>query len=822
MSISLSKLPQELRDEFFKLRCRDDIAQLLELTTKQLNFHLYVLPSEKKYKVFTVPKKSGEPRQISAPASPIKIIQRKLKQVLDAVYEPKPAVHGFVAARSIVSNARLHKKRRYVLNIDLENFFPTIHFGRIRGLFMGNPYHLNDEVSTILAQICCHDKILPQGAPTSPILSNMICTRLDAKLQQLAKKHQCTYSRYGDDITFSTNRSKFPVALARLSDIGQVEVGDELSSIIQENGFQTNPKKTRLQVRQQRQEVTGLTVNRYPNVHRPYMKQVRGILYAWGKYGLDSTAQRYFEKHAGHKYLDPQKYRPPFQKIVLGKIEFIGMVKGKNSSVYRDLLSMFADLAPDYVKSTQVSNISSAGVLVYTEEKSDGKHLIAALRSFQNQKLFRQISISCLDKQGFQNLEERLDVAVSSPGRNTRPNIFVFGRDISKDLHQKIGGGEQYKSWSNGVYSMMLPIPKHREETPEISIEFYYKDSDIFLKDKNGRRLFISSEFNKLSGRHLSEDLNCIIPNKLGDLPKIIDDKVFNEKNENVAMSKDEFAENILNQSGEFKNIDFSGFRPLFDILSMIVADFHGETGNIMLPSARPLKAFLCHASTDKPAVRKLYERLVADGVDAWLDKEKLLPGQDWELEIRKAVREADLVIVCLSKQFNKAGFRQKEVRLALDTALEKPKGEIYIIPARLEECETLDDLRQWHWVDLFEDDGYKKLTQALSLRAEKIGAVFNRVESKPNVGKLTEYSLVGKIGDLTNLGVAQSKLGNFSQAEDYFEQALRLSRELGDRSAETAVLTNLASIYESEGDLVHANELYQQALALSQQIGLK
>jgi formylglycine-generating enzyme required for sulfatase activity len=109
--------------------------------------------------------------------------------------------------------------------------------------------------------------------------------------------------------------------------------------------------------------------------------------------------------------------------------------------------------------------------------------------------------------------------------------------------------------------------------------------------------------------------------------------------------------------------------------------------------------------------------------VDAWLDKEKLLPGQDWELEIRKAVREADVVVVCLSKQFNHAGFRQKEVRLALDTAMEKPEGEIFIIPARLEECETLESLRKWHWVDLFEDDGYEMLMRALRARADRIGA---------------------------------------------------------------------------------------------------
>jgi len=136
----------------------------------------------------------------------------------------------------------------------------------------------------------------------------------------------------------------------------------------------------------------------------------------------------------------------------------------------------------------------------------------------------------------------------------------------------------------------------------------------------------------------------------------------------------------------------------------------------------RPLKVFLCHAHADRDAVRALYTRLTKDGMDVWLDEEKLLPGQDWELEIRKAVREADVVVVCLSKQFNQAGFRQKEVRLALGTAMEKPEGEIFIIPARLEECDTLESLRKWQWLDLYEEDGYEKLLRALRVRADTMG----------------------------------------------------------------------------------------------------
>ncbi|RPJ28704.1 MAG: TIR domain-containing protein [Chloroflexi bacterium] len=134
----------------------------------------------------------------------------------------------------------------------------------------------------------------------------------------------------------------------------------------------------------------------------------------------------------------------------------------------------------------------------------------------------------------------------------------------------------------------------------------------------------------------------------------------------------------------------------------------------------RPLKVFLCHAHSDKKAVHDLYLRLSKDGVDAWLSSEKLLPGQDRELEIRKAVRESDTVVVCLSRQFNQAGFQQKEVRLALDTAMEQPEGEIFIIPARLEECEIPESLKRFHPVDLFRSEGYEILNRSLKLCAEK------------------------------------------------------------------------------------------------------
>ncbi|MBE0682921.1 MAG: TIR domain-containing protein [Anaerolineales bacterium] len=139
----------------------------------------------------------------------------------------------------------------------------------------------------------------------------------------------------------------------------------------------------------------------------------------------------------------------------------------------------------------------------------------------------------------------------------------------------------------------------------------------------------------------------------------------------------------------------------------------------------RALKVFLCHASGDKPQVRVLYKHLVAEGVDAWLDQEKLLPGQDWRVEIPRAVQEADVVVICLSnKSITKEGYIQKEIKFALDSADEKPDGTIFLIPARIEDCPVPEKLSRWHWVDLFEEDGYVKLLRSLKLRADKVGAV--------------------------------------------------------------------------------------------------
>jgi len=144
------------------------------------------------------------------------------------------------------------------------------------------------------------------------------------------------------------------------------------------------------------------------------------------------------------------------------------------------------------------------------------------------------------------------------------------------------------------------------------------------------------------------------------------------------------------------------------------------ETPIITHQNSRTLSIFLCHSSSDKPKVRDIYKRLKSDKFDPWLDEEKLIPGQDWQQEIPKAVRKADVVLVCLSRgSITKAGYVQKEITYALDVADEQPEGTIFLIPLKLEECDVPERLSRWHWVNYFEKSGYKKLLDALHMRAE-------------------------------------------------------------------------------------------------------
>lgn len=267
-----------------------DVAALLGFKPAALSYVLYKKDGGSKYIKFDIPKRYGGTRLISAPTAELKLIQRRLADLLqDCADEINKAnnfsdsiSHGFKRKRSIITNAREHRRRRFVFNIDLANFFGTINFGRVRGFFIKEKnFTLNEKVATVLAQIICFENALPQGSPCSPVMSNLIAHILDIHLVRLAARSGCTYTRYADDLTFSTNSQRFPESIAECTDTEAHTwvVGSKVQGAIGKCGFEINHAKTRMQYCNSRQEVTGLTVNRRVGARREYRHTMRAMVH---------------------------------------------------------------------------------------------------------------------------------------------------------------------------------------------------------------------------------------------------------------------------------------------------------------------------------------------------------------------------------------------------------------------------------------------------------------------------------------------------------------------------------------------------------------
>lgn len=285
----------------------------------------YLSKRDDKYLIFEIPKKSGGVRVISSPDMFLKKIQRRIAFVLEVFFTPKPSANGFVTGRSIVSNAKSHIGRKYVYNIDLKDFFPTIHYGRVKAVLQIPPFNASPEIAHLIAHLSCYKGVLPQGSPLSPILTNIVCQSLDYHLVKLAKHYRCFYSRYADDITFSSNKNTFVKATFLT----------ELNSIVTKQGFKMNEKKTRLQRNTQRQEVTGIIVNQKSNLKRDYIKKVRAMLHNWEHKGLEFCQAKLIKEYPKEKGFIRNKVTPPFENVLHGKILFLGMVKGKDDSCFK-------------------------------------------------------------------------------------------------------------------------------------------------------------------------------------------------------------------------------------------------------------------------------------------------------------------------------------------------------------------------------------------------------------------------------------------------------------------------------------------------------
>jgi RNA-directed DNA polymerase len=317
------------------LACKDqaDLAAFLGATRAALRLHLYSVAS-RPYTVFSIPKAAGGSRLIAAPPPMIKVWQRRLLPALNALYVAKAGVNGFVKGRGILRNALPHVAARLVLNLDIEDFFPSIHFGRVRGVFLKPPFTLPTSVATTLATLCTFDGKLPQGAPTSPVISNFVCRRLDNELRKLAAKTKCNQSRFADDITFSTNETTFsPRLVKRWSTINRnVELGDELVGILAAHDFELKRGKTRIQSHNDRQVVTGLTVNCKVNVQQAFVRRLRAILHGIATNGLPASEAKFaaLDKTRTTRLSSS----PSLIQHIEGKFAFLRLVRGNDDSIY--------------------------------------------------------------------------------------------------------------------------------------------------------------------------------------------------------------------------------------------------------------------------------------------------------------------------------------------------------------------------------------------------------------------------------------------------------------------------------------------------------
>jgi len=374
-------LATPLRLDGRPLQTAEDLSRHLGVDQSAMLRLLYKAPDTERYRHFEIPKRSGGMRRISAPLGMLREMQDKLHADLKLLYDAHPAAHGFIKKRSIATNAGDHKGKRWVLNVDLIDFFPTINFGRVRGLLMKPPFEMGAAAATVCAQIVTYRNGLPQGAPTSPVLSNFIAATLDRRLLRLARQNKLVYSRYADDITFSTNLAQFPPAIAVREQITgggfKVAAGDALEQAIAASGFAINANKVRIQGRGVQQSVTGLVVNARLNVERERIRKIRAMLHAWQKFGLDAAANEHFDKYRTGRPPSMRVRGAGFRNIVYGQLSFVRMIRGRDDPVFLKLCAKVLDLDPNPSKFIRQMVFGADDFEIFISHAREDKALIA-------------------------------------------------------------------------------------------------------------------------------------------------------------------------------------------------------------------------------------------------------------------------------------------------------------------------------------------------------------------------------------------------------------------------------------------------------------
>lgn len=273
----------------------DHLASILDFSENQL--HLFISDKRFAYTTFELPKKMGGFRKINAPSKKMKYIQRWILDNILYKLNVGEYAHGFVPNKSIATNASVHVGQKLVFCIDIKDFFPSITLRRVNGLFRSMGY--NDEISLAMAELCTYNWRIPQGAPTSPMISNLISWKMDIILSKFCEKRNLNYSRYADDITISGEKD-----IPRYKKL--------IFSIIKKQGFLINNDKVRLHDKGSRQKVTGLVVNDKVTLGRKKKKWLRAIVHNIQKNG---------------PVAENRDCNPFFKKWIYGHLAFANMVE---------------------------------------------------------------------------------------------------------------------------------------------------------------------------------------------------------------------------------------------------------------------------------------------------------------------------------------------------------------------------------------------------------------------------------------------------------------------------------------------------------------
>ena len=321
---------RKLKEKLLQVNKASELCLLLKMEYLQLQ-NLINFP---KYSEYSIPKKRRGRRQIDAPSEELLLVQKRLNRYFQLVYlgVRPPNVHGFIlqveqdaTKANIVENAKVHVGKKAVLTVDLENFFTAISAKRVKDILMSPPFQCNEHIATVLGLLTTYKGRLPQGAPTSPVLSNFACLSLDGALRIWAESNAVNYTRYADDLTFSSD--------SLFTD----EQQEEIRSFIVAAGFTVNEKKLRQRTKNRKQTVTGLTVNSRLNVDRRYLKKVRAMLHDLGVNGIEAATVNHFKLEGAAT----SEHRKTFVNRLEGSIGFIGQVRGKLDLKYRELLAEF-------------------------------------------------------------------------------------------------------------------------------------------------------------------------------------------------------------------------------------------------------------------------------------------------------------------------------------------------------------------------------------------------------------------------------------------------------------------------------------------------